>query len=114
MLQNVSLAHGEVDGGSGEFEILWARRYAFCRRLVLSNRILRQADSIAGVHFLQLVLAREVEDHAAGLAVQGLRSALLDMDIATHDCCAQQGLLSLKKKLSLICAAAHFGRLRLK
>jgi len=33
--------------------------------------VLRQTDSIEGVHFLQLVLASEVEDHAAGFARMG-------------------------------------------
>ena len=60
------------------------------------------------MYFLKLVLTSEVEDHAAGSALHGLGSSLLDVDVAGHGCGAEQVLLSFEKELSLIRAAAHF------
>ena len=81
----------------------------FRGRLDGSGGFLRQTDSVEGMNFLKLVLAGEVEDHAAGVALHGLRSGLLEMNVAGQGCGAKQVLLPFQKELSLVGAAAHFG-----
>jgi hypothetical protein len=49
--------------------------------------MLRQMDSLGGVNFLEIILAveqlaAEIEDHASGIALHGLRSGALEVNIA--------------------------------
>ena len=111
MLQNVALRHREVDDGRGEFEILRAGGCALCDWLAPSRSVLREPHSIDGVNFLKLILAREVEDDASGIALHGIQSGLLDVNVATEGCGAKQVLLSGQQELRLVGAAAHFRNL---
>ena len=108
MLQNVSVGNGEVDSWCGKFEILRAGCNVFCRGLASWRRILSQPHSIDGVNILKLVLAREVEDQAPGIALHGLRSGLLDAHVTGQGGGAKQVLFASEQKLRLIGSAAHF------
>ena len=104
----MSLRHREVHGGCGEFEILRAACHAFCRRLASGDRVLREPHSVEGMHFLKLVLAGEIHNHAACLALHGLWSGLLDVNVAGKRGGAKQVFLPVEQELGLVGAAAHF------
>ena len=108
VLQNVSLGDREVDDRRGEFEILRATCQTFLGWFVAAGRPLRQARSVDGVNLLQLVLAGEFHDHAAGVALHRLRSGLLEVDVAGQGGGAKQILRSRQQELRLIGAALHF------
>ena len=77
---------------------------------LVAGSVLRQPDSIGGMHLLELILAEEIEDRASGIALHGLRSDALDVDIAGQRGRAQQVLLAGKQHLGFVGAGAHLDR----
>ena len=69
--------------------------------------MLRQPDSIRGTPLLELVLAEKIQDRASGVALHGLRSETLDVDVAGKRGRAQQILLAGEQHLGLIGARSH-------
>src|SRR3984893_2936670 len=107
------LSNGKVDASRGQVEILRTGGGAFRVRFISCDRVLRKPHTIEGVHVLKLVLAREVEDDARGIALQGLRSGLLEVNVAGQSRGAEQVLLSCEQEFGLISTAAQFRRLLL-
>ncbi len=68
----------EIDSGRGQVEILGfggAAKHVLKRSLparLVRVRVLRQMDSVSGMHFLQFVPADEIQDRASGVALHGL------------------------------------------
>src|SRR2546423_148012 len=69
LFQNMPIGHVKVDARRGELEIPMAGA-----SIIFSDLVLPEAHSIHSMHFLKLILARKVEDHASSLALQRLRS----------------------------------------
>src|SRR5208282_193448 len=86
------------------FEILRVGSWAaiFC-----SRRFLREAGTLDGMHSLKLVLAREFQDHASGVAFGGLRSLLLNVNVPDKGGGAQQVPLRGEQEFSLIGAGVN-------
>src|ERR1700733_5396296 len=99
------LRHRKVDNGRRQFEILRTTPQAFCRWLVSGCGFLREPDFIESVNFLELVLAGEVQNRPAGVALHRLSSGLLNMDVAGHSCGVEQVAFPFEKKLSMNRAA---------
>src|ERR1039458_6664920 len=107
MVQAASLRDKEVDDRRGKVEILGFRGMlrgmlrgmfrGICRRLAGAGSMLRQPDSLQGMYLLELVLAQEIQDRTARIALHRLRSDALDVDVAGQRGCAQQVLLSRKQ-----------------
>src|SRR5215471_1620393 len=62
------------------------------------------------MYFLELILAREVKYYAAGIALHGARSGLLEVDPSAEIGCAQHVFAGYKEKLSPIRMSVHLGR----
>ena len=57
-VEAASVGDEEVDGGRGEIEILWRGRH-LSDAAAAADGMLRQMDSICGMHFLKFILAEE-------------------------------------------------------
>ena len=104
MIEHASLGHCEVNDGRGEFDILRPGTHSLLRSC---RSLLRETRSVERMNFLKLVPSGEFQDHATSVAGDGLRAWLLDMDIASEDCGAQQVPPFRHQELGLVRAAAR-------
>jgi hypothetical protein len=108
-VEAASIGDEEIDGGRGQIEILSLRGIS---RRAAADGMLRQMDPVGGMHFLEFILtvehlASKIQDHMSGIALHGLRSLTLDVDVAGQRGRAQQVLLTREQQLGLIGASTQ-------
>ena len=87
-VETASVDDKEIDDAGGDVVILWRgggrrslRRNISCGAFG-AHAMLCQPDSLHGMNFLELVLAQKIQDRASGIALHGLRTDSLNVNIA--------------------------------
>ena len=101
LIEKAPLRHQEVHDRRGEFEILRAA-CSLLRSACFQRPLLREPHSLLRMNFLKLVLASEFQDHAARIALQGLKSDALDLDISGQCCGLEQVCFPREQKSASI------------